>query len=99
MHENILRLFGFFHDEKFVYLILEEATGGELYKVMARKPGSRFQEVEASVFVKQVVSYVLPLSPFISEFMQGDVQLSHGNKLVHDVGNGTLVFEVKAYSA
>jgi len=59
IHENILRLFGFFHDEKFVYLILEEATGGELYKVMARKPGSRFQEVEASVFVKQVATALL----------------------------------------
>ncbi|OQR77605.1 aurora kinase A-A-like, partial [Tropilaelaps mercedesae] len=31
-HKNILRLFGYFHDEKRVYLILEYAPGGELFK-------------------------------------------------------------------
>ena len=30
-HENICRLYGFFWDEKKIYLILEFATGGELY--------------------------------------------------------------------
>ena len=32
-HKNILRLFGYFHDEHRVYLILEYAAKGELYKV------------------------------------------------------------------
>ncbi len=31
-HENILKLYGFFWDEKRIYLILEYAPGGELYK-------------------------------------------------------------------
>lgn len=31
-HENILRMYGFFWDEKKIYLILEYAPGGELYK-------------------------------------------------------------------
>ena len=30
-HDNILRLYGFFWDEKKVYLILEYAIGGEVY--------------------------------------------------------------------
>lgn len=33
-HKNILRLFGYFHDETRVYLILEFAAKGELYKVL-----------------------------------------------------------------
>jgi serine/threonine protein kinase len=35
-HENILKLYGFFWDEKRVYLILEYAPGGELYKELQR---------------------------------------------------------------
>ena len=31
-HENILRMFGYFHDKTRVYLILEFAPRGELYK-------------------------------------------------------------------
>jgi serine/threonine protein kinase len=31
-HDNILKLYGFFWDEKRIYLILEYATEGELYK-------------------------------------------------------------------
>lgn len=31
-HENILRLYGFFWDEDNIYIILEYAQGGELYK-------------------------------------------------------------------
>lgn len=32
-HENILRMYGYFHDDKRIYLILEYAPGGALYKV------------------------------------------------------------------
>ena len=31
-HENVCRLYGFFWDEKKIYLILEYATEGEVYK-------------------------------------------------------------------
>jgi serine/threonine protein kinase len=31
-HPNVLRMFGFFYDEKNIYLILEYASGGEVYK-------------------------------------------------------------------
>lgn len=45
-HPNILRLFGHFHDSKRVFLILEFAGQGELYK-MLRKVG-RFSEPRAA---------------------------------------------------
>lgn len=31
-HGNILRMYGYFHDDKRIYLMLEYAPGGELYK-------------------------------------------------------------------
>ena len=35
-HANILRLYGYFYDETRVYLILEFAPRGELYKVLRK---------------------------------------------------------------
>lgn len=35
-HENILKLYGFFWDEKRIYLILEYAPGGEIYKELKK---------------------------------------------------------------
>ncbi|KAK1441650.1 hypothetical protein QVD17_07709 [Tagetes erecta] len=35
-HPNILRLYGYFYDQKRVYLILEYAAKGELYKELQR---------------------------------------------------------------
>lgn len=36
-HPNILRMFNYFHDEKRVYLILEYAMDGELFKVLQKE--------------------------------------------------------------
>lgn len=41
-HRNILRLYGFFYDEKRVYLILEYAPQGELYRRLQKQ--GRFSE-------------------------------------------------------
>jgi aurora kinase A len=43
-HPNILRMFGFFHDATRVYLILEYASKGELYKLLQSQPEKRFDE-------------------------------------------------------
>ncbi|UYV82007.1 AURKA [Cordylochernes scorpioides] len=51
-HKNILRLFGYFHDDKRVYLILEYAPQGELYKLL--KAVGRFSEIEAATFIGQM---------------------------------------------
>jgi len=37
-HKNIISLYGFFHDDDNIYLILEYAKGGELYKELKKRP-------------------------------------------------------------
>lgn len=51
-HPNILQMLGWFHDLKKVYLILEYAAGGELFKILRKK--RRFEEIEASKIIYQV---------------------------------------------
>ncbi|KAJ1650497.1 spindle assembly checkpoint kinase [Dispira simplex] len=51
-HENILRLYGYFHDEKRVYLILEYASRGELYKILRKY--ERFSERRAARYIAQM---------------------------------------------
>ncbi|ONH67559.1 Spindle assembly checkpoint kinase [Cyberlindnera fabianii] len=51
-HENILRLYGYFHDSARVYLILEYVIYGELYKFLRRK--KRFNDIMASHYVFQM---------------------------------------------
>ena len=43
-HPNVLRMYGYFFDETRVYLILEFAANGEMYKFLKRQPLSRFTE-------------------------------------------------------
>lgn len=45
-HPNILRLYGYFYDSKRVFLILEYAAKGELYKELRRD--GKFPEPRAS---------------------------------------------------
>lgn len=45
-HPNILRLYGYFHDKSRVYLILEYAPKGELYKELQKQ--GRFDEKRAA---------------------------------------------------
>jgi aurora kinase len=51
-HKNILRLFGYFHDEKRIYLILEFAPQGELYKKLQEK--GRFSEATAARYIYEM---------------------------------------------
>ncbi|KAJ2743456.1 spindle assembly checkpoint kinase [Coemansia sp. BCRC 34301] len=53
-HPHILRLLGYFHDEKRVYLILEYAARGEMYKLL-QKQGS-FTEPEAANYIAQMAN-------------------------------------------
>jgi len=48
-HANILRLYGYFYDENRVYLILEYAGKGELYKVLQKE--GRFSEEKTSRYI------------------------------------------------
>ncbi len=53
-HPNILKLYGYFWDAKNIYLILEYATDGELYKLMKTKKNKRFREKDVSSFIRQL---------------------------------------------
>jgi len=48
-HANILRLYGYFYDESRVYIILEYAEGGEVYKQLKAK--KRFDEDTAAKYI------------------------------------------------
>lgn len=51
-HPNVLRLFGHFHDKKRVFLILEYAGKGELYKHLQK--AGRFPEWKAAQYIAQM---------------------------------------------
>jgi aurora kinase len=48
-HPNILRLFGWFHDNERIFLILEYAHGGELYGVL--KQNGHLTEQQAATYI------------------------------------------------
>lgn len=50
-HPNILKLYGHFHDSKRIFLILEFAGKGELYKHLMRE--KRFPEWKAASYISQ----------------------------------------------
>lgn len=51
-HKNILRMFGYFYDEKRIYLILEFAPHGELYKKLTAV--TRFKETQAAQYILEM---------------------------------------------
>ncbi|GAO13240.1 uncharacterized protein UV8b_03655 [Ustilaginoidea virens] len=53
-HPNVLQMFGHFHDNKRVFLILEFAGKGELYKHLRRE--NRFPEWKAAQYIAQMAS-------------------------------------------
>lgn len=53
-HPNILRMYGYFHDDKRVYLILEFAPKGELYKELKAQVNGRFGEERAANYIRQL---------------------------------------------
>ena len=70
-HPNILRLFGYFYDECRVYLILEFAPKGELYKSLKQQPEGRFDEKLSARYINQMadaLSYCHSKKVSISSF-------------------------------
>lgn len=51
-HKNILRLYGYFFDAKRVYLIIEYAPQGELYKKLMK--AARFSEKQSALYVQEI---------------------------------------------
>lgn len=51
-HKNILRLYGYFYDAKRVYLIIEYAPQGELYKKLMK--AGRFSEKQSALYAQEI---------------------------------------------
>ncbi|KAJ0410854.1 hypothetical protein ATCC90586_007890 [Pythium insidiosum] len=56
-HKNILRLYGYFYDAKRVYLIIEFAPQGELYKKLVK--AGRFSETQSALYVQELARALL----------------------------------------
>jgi aurora kinase len=53
-HRNILRMYGYFFDDKRIYLILEYSPGGELYKKLTSK--GRFSERTSATYIRDLAT-------------------------------------------
>ena len=54
-HPNIVKLFGYFHDARQVYLLLEYLPGGELFKKM-NKSGGYLEEKVCRVYMRDIAA-------------------------------------------
>ena len=57
-HENIIKLYGVFNDDEKIYMILEYANDGEVYKELKSSPGKKFTEEKASKYIRQVLEAI-----------------------------------------
>jgi len=53
-HPHILQLLTYFHDNKRIYLVLEFAARGELYRELKRQPNETFSEHLSAKYIYQV---------------------------------------------
>lgn len=53
-HPNVLRMFGYFHDPGRIFMMLEFAGRGELFKILSKLPERRFGEATAAKYIAQI---------------------------------------------
>ncbi|XP_032785376.2 aurora kinase isoform X1 [Daphnia magna] len=58
-HPNVLRMYGYFYDETRIYLILEFAANGEMYKFLKRQPHGRFSEPQTANYMAQLADALM----------------------------------------
>ncbi|XP_035795581.1 aurora kinase C-like [Anopheles albimanus] len=83
-HPNILRMYGYFHDETRIYLILEFAPGGTLFKEQQQQPGKRFPEKRSAYYIKSLVSALIYLherNVIHRDIKPENLLLGHGGEL------------------
>ncbi|XP_050070094.1 aurora kinase C [Anopheles maculipalpis] len=83
-HPNILRMYGYFHDESRIYLILEYAPGGTLFKEQQQQPGKRFPEKRCAIYVYSLVSALIYLherNVIHRDIKPENLLLGHGGEL------------------
>lgn len=54
-HQNVLRLFGYFWDASHIFMVLERASAGDLYSLLQKQPGQRFDADASADFAAQLV--------------------------------------------
>ncbi|XP_031103963.1 serine/threonine-protein kinase Aurora-3-like isoform X1 [Ipomoea triloba] len=87
-HPNVLRLFGWFHDDERIFLILEYAYGGELYKEL-HKSGTFSEEQAANITVAFDETTIVDIFacgkpvPFSAQSIAPEVQNVIPSSLVH----------------
>lgn len=60
-HNNILRLYGYFHDKQRVYLILEYAPKGTLYNLLQTHPDKRLSEKTSAKYIRSLADALIYL--------------------------------------
>jgi len=80
-HPNVLRLFGYFYDETRIYMILEFAPRGEMYKSLQKQPKQRFDEPRSAKYIRQ---------------MSDALRYCHSKKVIHrDIKPENLLLDMK----
>jgi len=83
-HPNILRLFGYFYDETRIYLILEFAPRGEMYKSLQKQPKQRFDEPRSSKYIRQMADALRDIKPEnLLLDMKGELKIADFGWSVH----------------
>jgi len=88
-HENVVKMYGYFADEKRFYIILEYANGGDLYSYMLSQHGRKFSESVASNFVRQLikaVQYIHSKGVMHRDIKPENILLSDGMLKLSDFG-------------
>lgn len=83
-HPNILRMYGYFHDEARIYLILEYAPGDTLYKALQTSPNNRFDEPQSAIHIKSLISalqYLHDRNVIHRDIKPENLLLGHNNLL------------------
>lgn len=83
-HSNILRMYGYFHDETRIYLILEYAPGGTLFSKLQTQPGNKFPEEQCAIYVNMLVSALIYLherNVIHRDIKPENLLLGHGGEL------------------
>lgn len=60
-HRNILRLYGYFHRDTEVFIIMEYAPNGNLLKKMYKQPNKRFDEKSAARYILECADALIYL--------------------------------------
>merc|ERR550517_1726221 len=86
-HPNITRMYAYFFDNSRIYMVLQYANGGEMYKYLKKK--RRFAEKEASNYIRQVMEalyYLHKKNVIHRDLKPENILLHHGKVLLADFG-------------